>query len=32
VALDYGFTRVDSNAVGASFTRDVVTLGATYKY
>ena len=32
VALDYLWSRTDSNSAGASFTRNVVTLGATYKY
>jgi hypothetical protein len=32
LTLDYQHLQLSSNAVGQSFTRDVVTLGATYKY
>ena len=32
VALQYEFTRVNSNAPLASYTRNVITLAGTYKY
>lgn len=32
LALDYQFTRVDSNLSFASYEKNVVTLGGTYKY
>ena len=32
LTLDYQHMRLSSNAVGASFSRDVVTLGATWRY